>query len=401
VHKREWKKVLSIALAGVAIAGCDRRDRARGSSTSLREAEAPAAMGTATNVYRFVGVEQALGEARRAVQEERWADAVAATDELLRQQPQNSEAQSLNHQAKLELPNLAHYQTFTRAAQANEVAAALKAYHQINEGSVYREKGRVPLEKLRASYLDGEEASARALTREGRCDDARRLARVGAEWFPDARGRLDDVVAGCKPAPTPAPVTVAKVTTPPPTSTRPAVIETAQPATRALEPATRTPPSAVVATLPATTAPHPTTPTVQRTAVASTAPAAPTPAPAAPTPAPAAPTPTPAPAAVAAQTVPMSSIENQMIAGDKEIHLPPAAIQALSQKGQHQTILMAKLCVNTSGAVSSVDVTKSSGSADADRSVADKIHEWRFKPYLLNGQAVPVCTVKMFRYIIE
>jgi protein TonB len=101
------------------------------------------------------------------------------------------------------------------------------------------------------------------------------------------------------------------------------------------------------------------------------------------------------------QAVPLNAIENSMIAGDKEIHLPPPILQVMSKQGIKQAILMIKFCINGSGNVTSVDVAKSCGYSEADQNVVSKVHEWKFKPYTVNGQAVPVCSVKMFRYVIE
>src|SRR5215831_714222 len=103
-------KVTVVAAVVVLIAGglvaCDQRTR-KNSGPMLENENAPP-MG-ATNVYRFVGIEQSLSDARRAVQEEHWDQAIAAAEALLREQPGNSEAMSLRNQARLELPNLQHY----------------------------------------------------------------------------------------------------------------------------------------------------------------------------------------------------------------------------------------------------------------------------------------------------
>ena len=140
------------ALAG-ATTGCDKRGRTRNSAGSLDENAAAARPMGSANVYRFTGVEQSLADARKAVQEERWDDAVAATEALLRQQPANTEAQSMNHQARLEAPNQQHFVDFMKAASAGEVPSAVKQYRQIAEGSLYRDKARIAYEKLRSGYI--------------------------------------------------------------------------------------------------------------------------------------------------------------------------------------------------------------------------------------------------------
>src|SRR5215813_12782468 len=143
------RQAFALALALIASSGCDKRSPTHNSAGSLTESTESRPMGTAA-VYRFTGVEQSLADARRAIQEERWDDAVAATDALLRQQPANSEAQSMNHQARLEAPNQQHFADFMKAANAGEVAVAMKHFKQIAEGSLYRDKARIAYEKLKS-----------------------------------------------------------------------------------------------------------------------------------------------------------------------------------------------------------------------------------------------------------
>jgi len=102
-----------------------------------------------------------------------------------------------------------------------------------------------------------------------------------------------------------------------------------------------------------------------------------------------------------ATTVPLTAIESQLVSGDREIRLPPSTVRALAGKGVKQAILLVKLCIDATGAVSGTDIVRSCGDADADQSVVAKLRAWRFRPYVVNGQPAPVCAMKMFRYVIE
>jgi TonB family protein len=97
----------------------------------------------------------------------------------------------------------------------------------------------------------------------------------------------------------------------------------------------------------------------------------------------------------------MTAIEGQMVSGEKEIHMPSAILHDLRRMGNSQPVVAVKLCIDTGGAVSSVDVTKSCGNTSGDESIVGKVRAWRFRPYTVNGIPVPVCTVKLFRYIID
>jgi protein TonB len=100
------------------------------------------------------------------------------------------------------------------------------------------------------------------------------------------------------------------------------------------------------------------------------------------------------------QAVPITAVEKQLIAGVREPPLPADAKQLMYKQGIKSPVIMIKLCINASGAPTSVDLVKGSGFADADQNVISHVRDWRFKPYTVNGQPVPVCTAIMFRYNI-
>jgi hypothetical protein len=57
-----------------------------------------------------------------------------------------------------------------------------------------------------------------------------------------------------------------------------------------------------------------------------------------------------------------------------------------------------KLCLDTSGAITTVTQLKTSGFPAYDQKLKSKIGEWKYKPYQVNGKAVPVCTAVTFIY---
>jgi protein TonB len=377
------KFIIVIALAG-AVLGCDKRSRTRNSAGSLDDSQESRPMASA-NVYRFTGVEQSLSDARRAVAEERWDEAIAATDALLKQQPGNTEAQSINHQARLEAPNQLHYADFMKAAGAAEVAAAMKQYRQIAEGSLYRDKARIAYEKLRTSYVDAQESEARAYVRAGRCDEARRAVRVTSDWFPEMRARMDEAASGCRPArgesesrtaalekgiereekPVPTPMAAAVAT---PTPIAPA------PVTVASEPKPAPEPPKALAAAPSVPPPAP-----ARSLVAEP-PAAPSAPP---------------------RNVPIAEMEAYRVAGDKMPKLPAGANMIAHRDGVKRMMVGVKLCVSETGAPTSATLVKASDYADANERILAEVKRWRFRPYLYNGQPIPVCTATLLNYQIE
>jgi TonB family protein len=59
------------------------------------------------------------------------------------------------------------------------------------------------------------------------------------------------------------------------------------------------------------------------------------------------------------------------------------------------------LCVSAAGAPTSVQLLKPSDYEDANERILSDIRKWRFRPYLLGGQPVPVCTRVVFVYQME
>lgn len=94
------------------------------------------------------------------------------------------------------------------------------------------------------------------------------------------------------------------------------------------------------------------------------------------------------------QNVAPTDLEAHRAFGSKDV-VPSAATKAQIQK---MTIGSFKLCVSEKGRVTAVNVLKSSGLPDLDRELDAAIRAWTYRPYLVNGQATPVCTAITFIY---
>ncbi len=385
---------LALALATALLGGCEKRTRTRNSSGS--DDLFAESVAKRTNIYRFVGVEQSLTDARKAVQEERWDEALAATDALLKQQPANTEAKQINVQARLEIPNQTRFAELNKAAAANEVAAVMRHYRALADESIYKVKAQPVFDQLKEPFLENQLADARALVRAGRCDDARRIARVTGEWFPDARPRLEDASTGCRPArgadrdPTPQ----AEVARNDKSDEKEAAAPTIAP----------TPAPALAAVATSAEVARPTTggdsaPAETRTLAASlpAASAQMAPRPAVDEPPPSVPSAKPA---APARNIPMTDLEALRISGDKSPSLPAGAKMIARRDGVKRITMALKLCVSDRGVPTSVSYVKSSDYADANERVMAEIRKWRFRPYLSAGQAVPVCTATLLHYEI-
>ncbi|HEU4729096.1 MAG TPA: energy transducer TonB, partial [Kofleriaceae bacterium] len=235
--------------------------------------------------------------------------------------------------------------------------------------------------------------------------------------------RVAEVVAtgttGQEPEPTPPPEPPAptRTTRSSPAGTRAsarvAVVEPAPaPSPRSAPPPAASPSSR--STPPSSTPAPSTKPTSQpaapviamRTTEAATAaseprlvpPAPPPPAPV-PSVAPPAPTPAPEPAAVAPQTVAPAELDKNRIAGDKRITPDENTMVSISRSGKGTLVSAYKVCIAADGNVQSVTQLRSTGFPAYDERILETIrHEWRYRPYLVNGKAAPVCTAVRFVY---
>lgn len=97
----------------------------------------------------------------------------------------------------------------------------------------------------------------------------------------------------------------------------------------------------------------------------------------------------------------MKTAEAARISGNREIPLPPAVSQELRAQGQPGTSAQVKLCLSAQGEPTKVIVAKSTGFPAADQRIVDEVQAWRYRPYTVNGRAVPICTAVVFQYRLE
>jgi hypothetical protein len=105
------------------------------------------------------------------------------------------------------------------------------------------------------------------------------------------------------------------------------------------------------------------------------------------------------PTALRPQNVPPSLLEGVRVAGEKNIVPDDATKTEISRSGIDRIIGSFKLCISPAGAVTHVAQLKSTGFAAYDSKIVDTIRtQWRYKPYMVNNEAIPVCTAVTFIY---
>jgi protein TonB len=107
------------------------------------------------------------------------------------------------------------------------------------------------------------------------------------------------------------------------------------------------------------------------------------------------PPPPPAPPA----NVPPTALEASRMAGEKNIVPDDVTKTEISRSGKDRLIGSYKLCITADGNIKSVNQLKSTGFPSYDSKIQNTIRgEWRYRPFMVNGKAVEVCTAVTFIY---
>ncbi len=86
------------------------------------------------------------------------------------------------------------------------------------------------------------------------------------------------------------------------------------------------------------------------------------------------------------------------VAGEAQIFPPDAVRNAIYRDGREQVSGTFKVCVGADGAIDSVKMLKGTGYAGYDDALIDGMRGWRYRPYRVDGTAVPMCFVQVWRY---
>lgn len=127
-----------------------------------------------------------LADTRTAIEGGKWGEASNLANDLLKLDPGNAEARTLADQAKRELTNSNHYSDFTAAAGRRQYQAAIEAYDQIPDDSVYKNRARDGYDKLETQYLADVKKQAQGYAKAKRCKEIDKLAGEASKVFSSA-----------------------------------------------------------------------------------------------------------------------------------------------------------------------------------------------------------------------
>lgn len=101
----------------------------------------------------------------------------------------------------------------------------------------------------------------------------------------------------------------------------------------------------------------------------------------------------------AARVLPPTAFEAQRVSGNAQIAPDDPTKTEIQRAGQDKLIATFKLCVDASGAVAKVQQLKASGFAAYDAKIDRQMRTWRYRPFMVDGTAAPVCTAVTFIYV--
>jgi hypothetical protein len=95
----------------------------------------------------------------------------------------------------------------------------------------------------------------------------------------------------------------------------------------------------------------------------------------------------------------VATLDANRIGGDKNI-IPDDSTQVeMRRRGMDRVMGSYKLCITATGEISTVAPVKSTGFNEYDWKIQTTIrNKWRYRPFLVNGRASPVCTAVRFVY---
>lgn len=98
------------------------------------------------------------------------------------------------------------------------------------------------------------------------------------------------------------------------------------------------------------------------------------------------------------QAVPQVALEQQRLSGEKNIKPDDTTKLSIKRDGKTRVLTTVKMCLSAGGVVSKLQMLKSSGYPAYDSQIKSTMRGWKYRPFMVNGRAVPVCTSVTFIY---
>jgi hypothetical protein len=90
--------------------------------------------------------------------------------------------------------------------------------------------------------------------------------------------------------------------------------------------------------------------------------------------------------------------EVRRVAGAAQIPLPSQVIADFRKVGRHEVKAWVRVCLDEQGSVASTCYQLTTGHVGADNHLVREIAGWRYRPFVVDGQARPTCVEVVFNY---
>jgi TonB family protein len=113
------------------------------------------------------------------------------------------------------------------------------------------------------------------------------------------------------------------------------------------------------------------------------------------------PEPPPVPKPVGPRMVPQAVLARQFLSGERDLHPPDTVVTQMTRDDHRKSVGVLKVCVATTGEVSSASMLRSTGYDGYDARLVAGVRQWRYRPVMVDGVAVAACGTVTFLYEIH
>ncbi len=99
-----------------------------------------------------------------------------------------------------------------------------------------------------------------------------------------------------------------------------------------------------------------------------------------------------------APMMPSSLVENRRLAGERAIGPDDMTKEHIHDKGIAAVRADVLMCLDETGAPTTITMTSSSCVPDYDARILEKMAEWRYKPFEISGKSAAICTTVTYVY---
>jgi len=139
-----------------------------------------------------------IDQAKQAMTDEKWSDAMGFAVQALAAEPGNAEATEIKQRAESELRAQVTYENLKKKAKVKDAEAVLEAYNDLDAASVYREKAKDDYNAARQAFLGATGKQIDKFNKGHKCSESMSVAERAGQLVPDDLAELTSAAKQCK-----------------------------------------------------------------------------------------------------------------------------------------------------------------------------------------------------------